>query len=358
MNLDLDGKQTVVTHTIGFGIEEVDSDGNTVREAEGVLLETANQSVDEYGRIIGKYQYADNGATLAEAISNSLRNLAAANDTLTSASVAANNFDRTQTLNAVYYAMFDPQLGTRWQGNLKKYQVKNGLQVGTNGKLAVDPATGHFSTQVQSFWSKDIDGNRVASGGVVDWYRSATARKIYTDLSGSLQEFNKTNLVNAGLNLETELDVASENVDEMLDWITGKDVDDENNDGKVTDYRPDTFGDPLHSKPLVVNYGNSIRILVGTNAGALHMFEDKGATVSENWAFMPSELLDIHKSLRQNDVASSKVYGIDGKITSYVKDYDGDGIIESGDKVYIFFGLRRGGSSYYALDISSPGNQS
>jgi len=114
----------------------------------------------------------------------------------------------------------------------------------------------------------------------------------------------------------------------------------------------------LHSKPLVVNYGTSIRIVIGTNAGALHMFEDAGDTVSEKWAFMPTELFPNISGLRDNFSSADKIYGIDGQITSHVSDKDGDGIIETGDTVWIFFGLRRGGTSYYALDISSPDSPS
>ena len=41
-----------------------------------------------------------------------------------------------------------------------------------------------------------------------------------------------------------------------------------------------------------------------------------------------------------------------------MKDGNGDGIINGSDKVWIFFGLRRGGSSYYAMDVSSPNSPS
>src|SRR5690606_18708175 len=56
----------------------------------------------------------------------------------------------------------------------------------------------------------------------------------------------------------------------------------------------------------------------------------------------------------------TKQYGIDGNLRVQVvnDDNDGnlDGIIDptSGDSVYLFFGLRRGGSVYYALDVTNP----
>ena len=37
----------------------------------------------------------------------------------------------------------------------------------------------------------------------------------------------------------------------------------------------------------------------------------------------------------------------------YYDDQNGDGIINGADRVWIYFGLRRGGKSYYALDITN-----
>lgn len=52
------------------------------------------------------------------------------------------------------------------------------------------------------------------------------------------------------------------------------------------------------------------------------------------------------------EVGEGKVYGMDLTPTIYIDDANDNGIIESGDKVWAFLGMRRGGSSYYALDIS------
>ena len=84
------------------------------------------------------------------------------------------------------------------------------------------------------------------------------------------------------------------------------------------------------------------------------MFEDRGTTVKENWAFMPKEFIGNVKTLRDNYSSVDKIYGIDGEITVLLNDIGGDGAIDGGDTAWVFFGLRRGGSSYYALDISDP----
>lgn len=347
VNLNIDGVQIVSTHTIGF------SDG--AEDAKGLLTETAKRGG-------GKYFSAKDELQLTAALQSTLRDLVPSNDSLTSASVAANNFDRTETLDSVYYAMFDPQNGPRWQGNLKKYKVVDGVQVGVNGVAALDEETGHFSTEVKSYWSSTVDGNLVAEGGVAGWFatQDVDSRTVYSDIgeSGSLALLNTAALVGKEQTFADKLGITLDDVTDYFNWNLGMDVDDEDKDGNITDIRSDVFGDPLHSKPLVVNYGDSIRIIIGTNAGALHMFEDVGESVSETWAFMPSELFPNITNLRDNFSSAAKVYGIDGQISSYINDKDGDGIIETGDSVWIFFGLRRGGSSYYALDISNPNSPS
>ena len=49
------------------------------------------------------------------------------------------------------------------------------------------------------------------------------------------------------------------------DWVT-KVSDDENENGDKTDVRYDVFGDPLHSKPIVVNYGDINHTLYWQNS--------------------------------------------------------------------------------------------
>ena len=72
------------------------------------------------------------------------------------------------------------------------------------------------------------------------------------------------------------------------------------------------------SQPLVLNYGArggytqaapDIRLLVGTNAGFVHMFgNDNG---QEDWAFFPKELAPILRARSQNARSSQNIYGMD-----------------------------------------------
>ena len=149
----------------------------------------------------------------------------------------------------------------------------------------------------------------------------------------------------------------------LIKYIRGLNYDDSN--------RSWMFADPLHSRPLAVNYGGGdpdatppvppeIRIFVGTNDGLLHMIrntDNSGADESgiEGWAYMP---LDVMGNVSDFYVGATgnHAYGIDGPPTAVTRDVDGDGNIESGDGdyVHLFFGLRRGGRGLYALNVTNP----
>lgn len=145
---------------------------------------------------------------------------------------------------------------------------------------------------------------------------------------------------------------------------------DQDGDGVTTDVRPWLLSDPLHSRPLPINYGAvsgytaavpDIRIVMGTNDGFMHMFKNTapgGVDGAEVWGYMPRAVMPIIKALKAN-VASTPAhpyYGVDGAPAAYVKDLNNNGILSSsdGDKVWLYFGLRLGGRNYYALNISNP----
>lgn len=340
INPDLPGKQIAKLYTIGFGEQAVDNAGQ--------LLQAA---ADNGG---GKYFAARSASALAGALQASLLEILRVNSSFTSPSVASNNFDRTRSLDSVYYAMFLPEAGTRWSGNLKKLKIQGGSVVDQKGEVAIDPS-GSIGETVTTFWNNTgiPDGNRVVEGGALAQLQKQASRRFLVNIDSSIKELKADNFAN-GL-LAKLLGIEDKALAEDIAWARGIDVDDDDRDGSKTDLRRDLMGDPLHSKPLVLSYGeNDIRILVGTNHGFMHMFKDSGTTVAESWAFMPQELMKNIPALRSNQNGDPKVYGVDGTPVAYFRDLDNDGIIGSDDKVWLFFGLRRGGSSYYALDITNP----
>lgn len=161
---------------------------------------------------------------------------------------------------------------------------------------------------------------------------------------------------------------------ELLKFARGLDVDDEDDDSIVDEARSWIVSDPLHSRPLPLNYGAvngftaenpDVRILMATNDGFLHMFQAADNSGVETWAFMPRDVIDDVMRLRANTAGVPvHPYLLDGASTALVIDNDADGNIEIADKsdlanplndrVVAFIGERRAGKRYYALDISEP----
>ncbi|MEH6395264.1 pilus assembly protein [Pseudoalteromonas sp.] len=333
---------------IGFGTGMSDSGKNLLAQAA------------TYGG--GQYLHADTAEQLSEALKNTITRIREVNDTFTSPSVASNNVDQTRSRDSIYYAMFYPDGGARWRGNLKKLKVSGTQIVDSADKQALN-SDGLIDKDARTFWlptTASPDGNSVENGGV-NLMLSTTAnsgRKLLTDAgTGGLVEFTKAKVSAAygsDANAASAFGVSQNELQSTIDWARGIDVDNEDNDSSSSDQRVDIFGDPLHSKPVTIDYGNDdVRILIGTNAGFLHMFKDAGSTVSESWAFIPSSVYKIIDPIRKNQ-ADTKKYGIDGPITIYFDDANRDGVVNGSDRVWAFFGMRRGGNNYYGLDITNP----
>jgi len=361
INANKAGKQTAQLYTIGF------SSGS---EAAVPLLEAAAENGG------GEYYDASDPTELGSRLQEALTAILSVNTSFTAPSVVTNSADRTEKLDSVYYASFIANDSARWVGNLKKLKVTADGQVDRDGNPAINE-NGGIKATAKTFWvsSTEADGGDVTQGGVVGMFNYRTTdRVVYIDNSNSTSfiPLNTNNLAitfgdaaaaHAVLGVSNSADAQS-----YLDWaegIWGTVTQHNTTNGETTivtynTYRPDLFGDPLHSKPVAINYGGDgsspdVRILIGTNAGALHMFKDQDDEVDESWAFMPKELLSNVKILKENLPSSAKVYGVDGRITTHIIDKNGDGTINTDDDtVLAFFGLRRGGSSYYALDLSNP----
>ncbi|MES2885821.1 MAG: hypothetical protein V4709_13520 [Pseudomonadota bacterium] len=137
--------------------------------------------------------------------------------------------------------------------------------------------------------------------------------------------------------------------------------------------RPWMLGAVLHSRPVAINYGKRggsstdvVRVVFGSADGVLHMIDD--ATGAEQWGFMPQAVMGALPTLRENQAGTALPYGVDGSplvlirdkapttgaLASRVTGIIGDVTGTDGDRVLLFFGLRRGGAAYYALDVTDP----
>jgi type IV pilus assembly protein PilY1 len=345
----LPGVQNAVTYTVGFGPEV---------EASALLQATALAGG-------GEAFSASDVVELTNALQQIVADIAQRSATFTTASVAVNAFNRTQTTNEVFISVFQPTDSERWPGNLKKYSLLNGAIVDSAQRAAVDPATGFFLDTAQSIWTTgQPDGSRVEAGGAASKLPAPTPRKMYTHLAGAAQpSLDLTAAVNA---VSTDNDALSDavlqtsaaepNRVQVVNWIRGVDVRDANGNGNVSEANR-FMGDPLHARPDLVTYGpdadDSI-LFLPTNDGLLHAV--RADTGVELWSFIPQELLPRLKDLYRDNGIVARTYGLDGEVRVLRFDVNQDNVIDSqaGDRVFIYFGMRRGGRSYYALDVTNP----
>ncbi len=142
--------------------------------------------------------------------------------------------------------------------------------------------------------------------------------------------------------------------DLVIDWARGKDIFDVDSDGSTIDEHHQ-FGDPLHVRPRSVIYGGTAAnpdmvVYVSTNDGMLHAIDpDDG---SELWTFIPARQLDRLYDLYTDTLSPQKQYGLDGEISIHIHNDDGLPGISGAERVLMHFGMRRGGNSVFALDVT------
>lgn len=340
----------ISTFTVGF---DFDSDllKNTGKAGTGN---------DSHG-----YKTAKNASDLLKVLIDLIDNIKQTNTTFSSPAVSVNAFNRTTHRSELYFTIFKPDDSPHWDGNLKRFQLDVAADgsvsiVDVNGNSAIDGITGFFRNTATSYWTPTVDapdGSETAKGGAAS--KLTNTRNVYTnvsgldDLSASGNELSETNPNIDYAMLDIPADSAYKST--LLQWARGIDVRDEDIDGDSADARR-IMGDPLHAQPVLVQYGGTaanplITAYVATNDGYLHAIDT--STGEEDFSFMPVELLPNIKVAYENNTGG-KLYGLDGSITAWVNDANGDAQISgAGEHAYIYFGMRRGGRTYYALDVTN-----
>ncbi len=388
-------KQNIVTHTVAFNLDDPD-----------YLKAIANAGG-------GSYSEAASASELVRVFQDILSGVKSVDTAFTAPGATVNQFNRLTHREDIYFAVFKPEQGARWTGNLKRYRVGEVPSsvsgepptieiLGADNRPAVDETTGFFYENSHSFWEEPNpdgglvttpDGPRVDRGGAaarlelsgITGLPSPGDRRV-TTFVGDLDTLATTDveLLAEGNELHEDneaitdemLGIAGEFADadaqsawrkELLQWTRGVDVQDEDADEDATEARRH-MGDPMHSRPVIVNYkkdsadesGRSI-VYVATNEGFLHAIDSK--TGNEQWAFSPAELLPQHRIFYDDATSERHPYGLDGTASVWRIDPNEDFVIQADKKdasgkntegAFLFVGMRRGGSSYYAFDISDP----
>jgi type IV pilus assembly protein PilY1 len=375
----LDETQDIKLHTIGFGAG-----------ADPVLLSNAANNAD------GIYKAAANADELFAAFTSIVNQTQFEKDTFVAPAVAVNSYTGLQHRDELYFALFQPSSTPRWTGNIKKYKLINGKITDNSAtpKPAIDAATGYFDPTALSYWTTptdwngdgnlDPDGSNIANGGFAYELDDPDARKLYTYIGTPLQNTGSTptpytlsaaELSTSNTGITTDLlglgasttDSEAERIT-VLNWARGG----------LTGTPPPNYyvGDLIHNRPSVVTYGTTVTkdvneevidiafddtIYAASNLGFLHALDAESG--QELFGYIPQELLP-NLEVYYNDAGtfSDKVYGLDAPMTIWRQDTNENGSVvqtvngidtpEADDHVYIYQGMRRGGSNLYALDVS------
>jgi type IV pilus assembly protein PilY1 len=385
---DLDDKQNVISYFI------VDS----------AKINTTTKGYARAGGTGIPLALSANPDELVATLQEIFKQILSVSTTFVAASVPVNVFNRAEITDNIYIALFqvDGQARPYWVGNVKKLKIagaNNSTAAGSIVDALGDPAVaadGRIRFDALTSWTdpgalppadEDAgevagrDGRTVARGGAaqrIPGYMSGGpqeanglgGRTIYYDkTSSSLAAFNVDPITAAALRADFDVLTDTESA-ALIGYGRGLDVDDLDGDLDTNEARDWVFGDPLHSRPLPINYGAiggfsepdnpGIYIAVASNDGLLRMIRNTQTggsdTGQEVWAFMPRKSMSAQKVLRANGTGMKHPYTLDGAPVAFVwdKNHDGNIVASDGDRVLLYVGMRRGGKAYYAFDITNP----
>jgi len=352
----LPNSQTITTHTIGYQISN-----------------TFLQNMANGGG--GTYNTATDAATLVDAFNGILNEVLKNPTSFVSPSLSVNAFNKLFNRDEVYFSLFSPQLAKAWPGNVKKYVLCNDNtnvsckfgEVLDADALSAIGSDSKIKTTARSFWSTADDGPTVTLGAAGSKIPAYGSRRVYTYTSplsfpvsppeDLTQSAHIVQTSNASLTQAMLGAASSTERTNIINWMRGQDVDDEDSNGVTTEDRW-RFADALHSRPATVSYGGTtadpiIKLVVGTNDGGLRM--TNATTGEEEWIVYLPEFLDDQKALMAN-INGLHINGLDGTASVLTIDNNNDGVIDpltpEFDKVYLYIGMRRGGRGIYAFDIT------
>jgi type IV pilus assembly protein PilY1 len=257
--------------------------------------------------------------------------------------------------STAYVSSFTPNDTPHWEGTFQAYALRD------DGTLPVNE-DGFPSNR--PIWDA---GERLKQ-------MTPDSRRIFVNLNGSSTPaaFTKANVIASALGFSG----GSANLerDKLVDHIRGIDAYDIDSNRNTTEQKPFKLGDIFHSNAVIVGepsrhfedqgysgtggfyaaYRNRRKVVItGANDGMLHAFD--AATGDEVWGFIPNALLTSLRQMRYNHtsyvdssprVADVWFYGSPTDTTKSVDEW----------KTLLICGLRKGGSTYFALDITDTEN--
>jgi type IV pilus assembly protein PilY1 len=365
----------------------------------------------------GQYYAASSESAILKAMQRAVSEIQSVNSVFASSSLPVSVNTQGTYLNQVFIGMFRPDAGARprWAGNVKQYQfafINGDFQLADrNKKSAISATTGFITPCANSYWSSDTgpywnfgvmtalakgscaaqasdffsqpywsdlpDGDAVDKGAAAQKLRGTTGRStapFYNTTtnyaSRSLRTCNGSS--NTSCTTLTSFDTSNAAVTaslstNLINWVRGQDIDDEQQDGVVNEVRPSVHGDVVHSQPAVIDYGGATGVVAfyGDNGGVFRAVAGAQTSSAGNelWGFIAPETFSRLSRLRDNSplvkmpgvsdaAATAKDYFFDGSIGVFQR------VVSGTNTVWIYPTMRRGGRAIYAFDVSTPSSPS
>jgi type IV pilus assembly protein PilY1 len=321
--------------------------------------------------------YADNEAEMIAKLTDAIKQVVSGALTFNSPAVMSDK----QKGDYIYQSTFNYSKNTQWKGHLKKHKF--------------DSKTGKFvSCDLVTCWDAADKLNK----------KKYTDRNLWTIglNDSSLNNFTTSNrtrlkdlLFPRGVYPTTQSAPTDDQTDDLINFIRGIDVYDEDKDNDTTESRH-KLSDIYHSNVNIVgvvegtvsnndgstNYdkkdsyyryhngyenfktGNSCGescssrtevVIAGSNGGILHAFNTSDG--EELWGYIPPNIIGkLSKMITSKANATNPIYGIDGSATIkdiYFDDTPDDNTINPRWRTVLLSALGAGGHGYFALDITN-----
>jgi type IV pilus assembly protein PilY1 len=247
------GYQPVNTYTVGFMSE--------YEATRQFLINTSNNGnenlnlYDSTDPEYGKYHFeASSPAGLAEALMDALSSILEKTNAFAAPVVPVT---RTTSGNRLYMAFFTPSASSNfWEGNVVKFGIDSSQNIVDQNNNPATYDNGAIREDAVPYW-ETIDWATVGKTN----YISNSGRNIYTylgtntDLTALANHFKDNN---AGLTAAVLGNpVLPRTPAQIINYVRGADVFDDDEDTDLTENRLLITGDILHSEPTVFQYLNS-----------------------------------------------------------------------------------------------------
>lgn len=425
-NKDNSKKTLIATATVGFGdvfkqlaeqpkttkpikrlgvvetVEVYDCDNDNITSQDAKNLCKLGEKGYGYGE--GGFYYTGEPKDIANSVKAFIEDVSQAEIDSISAgtmSVPLDSLGGLKSRQFAYLPILEPIPGSPllWNGNLKKYKVKNATLVGSDGKFVFADNTGLFAKDTYDEWNtinditrpdtlKPDQGAPQVGGAYQKIFENADApiigdRNLFIDNGSNLTNLKVLDRKPINFNaLTAENGYDNPKKITLLKFMgysepTSTTVTDGSALTSVQDKWLKNIGGVLHSIPQLITqkvdvkasgeFDNSSRkdyVIYGSMDGALHMLDD--STGKETFTFIPKQILDLQPAAIAGTGTAkdgSYPYGVDAPWLTYVSYTSKSKTTGTGDAAkttntyesdqsFALGGLRMGGSMYYALDVS------